>query len=275
MAGRILKPMGYSGILDETFDLYKKNFLLFVGIYALINVPYSLFYNIWMAYMKSVGIDPAVPGGLTWSFALVSLSLDCAAMAAVTWAVSGAYLDRKATILGSYKAILPRIVPLVLTLFFTFLMLSIGALLCCVPGIILLPKLAFVTQVFVLENKQYLSAIRRSCELAKGEWVRVLVVVILIVLFTAIFFFLPGLLLRPLYESAELLLGTGLLALLQGLIGGLSTAVVQPVPIIALVLLYYDVRIRKEGFDIKKLAADMEQVSGKPGGNSKVKVSTS
>ena len=39
---RELKPMGYGGILDQTFELYRQNFVLFAGIVALVQIPLAL-----------------------------------------------------------------------------------------------------------------------------------------------------------------------------------------------------------------------------------------
>ena len=36
---RILRPLNYGDLFDEMFDLYKKNFLLFMGIVSLTYIP--------------------------------------------------------------------------------------------------------------------------------------------------------------------------------------------------------------------------------------------
>src|SRR2546421_4993726 len=40
---RMLRPMDYGEILNEAFDLYKRNFGLFAGIGASVYIPYYLF----------------------------------------------------------------------------------------------------------------------------------------------------------------------------------------------------------------------------------------
>ena len=39
---RILRPMELGEIFNEAFYLYQRNFLLFVGIGAIVHVPYAL-----------------------------------------------------------------------------------------------------------------------------------------------------------------------------------------------------------------------------------------
>ena len=92
MAGRVLKPLSLVGILDEMFDLYKSNFLLFLGISALIQLPVSL-----AAY--------AVGGEYAFLIiVLVTFPITFVTLAAATYAVSQIYLGSKVTILGSYKS---------------------------------------------------------------------------------------------------------------------------------------------------------------------------
>jgi hypothetical protein len=47
MAQRILRPLSYGDLFDEVFDLYKKHFVLFVGIAGVVVIPlYALTYAI-------------------------------------------------------------------------------------------------------------------------------------------------------------------------------------------------------------------------------------
>jgi hypothetical protein len=51
------------------------------------------------------------------------------------------------------------------------------------------------------------------------------------------------------------------IAPIQNIITGIVTSLLQPISLCAIVLLYYDARIRKEGFDLQLLAEELSAVS--------------
>ena len=261
MAQRILKPLDYGAMLDELFDLYKKNFLLLSGITGIIYLPFTtLYYHEFMSVMNSIQSE-RVPGTANLiSLGLVLLLYIPASFfvtAATTWAVSNSYLGNKSTIIGSYKAIFKRIVPFALTMTLSSLLLMAGTIAFCIPGIIIFFAISFVSQVFIIEGKQYVDAIKRSFELVKSEWVKVLVFAILtnLVVSTITAALTAPFTLMQAFSGAP---ATGTFSIIQGLAQGIAQTLALPIQVIAFVLLYYDIRIRKEGFDIEMLAAGME-----------------
>lgn len=249
---RILKPLGYIEILDKTFDIYKKYFLLLFGICGIILIPFHILDTYYLASFKNI-MQTKDLGQISFFVYLAASSIIYnIATAAVIWAVSGLYLGNKPSILESYSVIFKRILPFTLTIFFTTLLISVGLVLCTIPGIIILIITSFVIQILVLENKQYINAIRRSSELVKNEWTRVLVLGLLTFLIIAAF----NLPLHLMYRHVETPMADSLL-LLKGLVSGIVQALLAPIQTTAFVLLYYDIRIRKEGFDIEMLAADL------------------
>ena len=64
-SGFTLRPLGRGDILDLTFKLYRQNFGLFVGIYALILVPVVV-----VQILVQEALDMSSPGQmLLWSLA--------------------------------------------------------------------------------------------------------------------------------------------------------------------------------------------------------------
>jgi hypothetical protein len=112
--------------------------------------------------------------------------------------------------------------------------------------------LAFVSQVFILENLGYMDAIRRSWALAKGDLGRVIVVVLLSSILLSVIQQIPTIPLQ-IINAMDKTPRTDL-QVLQVVIGMLAQILVLPVQAILMVLLYYDIRVRKEGFDIQMLA---------------------
>ncbi|MHB0913118.1 MAG: hypothetical protein ACYC2Y_06695 [Armatimonadota bacterium] len=252
---RILRPMDYGGILDEMFALYKKNFLLFMGIVGLGVIP-----------MQLIGQMAQRHYWLFIPYVLLLVPLNYLMTAAGTWAVSQKYLGREATIAGAYDAVRRRAWAFIGTMFVTSLIIGCGTLLCIVPGIIFGFWYAFVSQVFVLEGKDWGDARARSRELAEGQWGRIFVLGLLASLIVGVItyilvipfqFLLMGGLQPTALPGTPQLFG-------MGLASGIGSALAMPIQVITFVLLYYDIRIRKEGFDIEMLAESLGEVPPAP-----------
>jgi hypothetical protein len=251
---RLLRQMEYGELFNEAFDLYKRNFLLLAGIGALVYVPYYLAAAFLAAYPLVLGI-----------IVLVLIMPFFAASGAVVKALADRYLGREATIAGSWRYILRRMVPYSLTGMLATLLITGGLVLFCVPGIIVAFWVYFVWAVMIVEDRYYTAAIRRSRELAAGQWLRIFVVVLLtLVLMMGIYLVIAivaGILMFPVLmrggpaHSPEQL--PMAFSMIQSLVSGVLQTVITPFTSVLSVLLYFDVRIRKEGFDIELLAQEM------------------
>jgi len=237
-APTMLRPMGLLEIVDQTFRLYRRQFLLFFGIAAVLYVPWGVLQAI--PFINVVAVILIVP------FALI-------AGAAMTKAVSDVYLGRTTTIGQAYGYI--RVVPFLLTILLAYLMVLGGFILAVIPGIIFVFWIAFVSQVFVIEGKQYKEAIVRSKFLiGKGTWAEVIVLMFIVGIISTVIQGVLGLVLGASTAAFE---DAGRVPIHIGLVNGLIQALVTPLGQIAMVLLYYDSRIRKEGFDLQLLAQEM------------------
>lgn len=246
MANRILRPLDLGGLLDETFDLYKKNFVLFLGISGIVLIPASIIENLFSTTTYKNG-----------QHAFLILPLTYLVTAATAKAVSERYLERTATIVGSYQSVMRRIFPFIMTMLLATIIIWVGVLLLIVPGIIFAVWYAFIPSVFVLEGKTWASGRNRSKELAKGEANRILTIGIVTGLISIVVSFAISALARMLtgVDFGGLTMGS---RGLSGLVTGIASTLTTPISVIAFVLLYYDVRIRKEGFDIEMLAQSMD-----------------
>jgi hypothetical protein len=111
-----LRPLSLGELLDRTFTLYRENFWVFVGIMAIpaalgapityfaLKFDFSLFGNPAAPTPPSPG---AIFGFLGWyfGFLFVGTLVYSIIAAAVTYAVSEAYLGRKSTIVAAYKSV--------------------------------------------------------------------------------------------------------------------------------------------------------------------------
>jgi hypothetical protein len=249
MAKGILRPLDYGGIFDEMFDLYKKHFVLFFGIAAVIHIP---------IYAITAAIGGPIAAGIG---ALLNGVMSYVVLAVTTFAVSQCYLNKKTSIADSYKAMGVRTLSLFATMLVAGLLILGGFCLLIVPGVILAFRYAFISEVCILEGKSGKEARIRSAFLAKDNVARIFVVSLLTGILAAV---ISSVVTAPMQILQAVLVqahgpsaASGPVGLLVGLVTGIAAAVTTPIQVISFVLLYYDIRIRKEGFDIEMLANNM------------------
>lgn len=275
MVPRILRPLSYGDLLDEMFDLYKKNFLVLAGISAVVFVPLNaIMFGLFSDVFSGAAVrtpDPMVlaKAGLSILFfsIVIAFPLQSFAQAATTWAVSRNYLGEPATIAESYKAVGRTVIMFTLTMLLSGLIIFIGMMLCFVPGIIFALWYSLVAQVYVIEGKSGMEALNRSKDLFSGNGLRVFLVLLIAWILVQI---LQKILIFP-FELSMQSNPMGTFSSPYGVVFGIATGVVSavtyPIMTIATTLLYYDLRVRKEGFDIQMLAANMGQgIPPTPGG---------
>ena len=108
----------------------------------------------------------------------------------------------------------------------------------------------FYVQAVMIEGKRPMEALSRSWDLVRGNWLRVLGIGVVYVSITVVAVFaasLPGLLVS----------GSGNPTIAGNLLTTAGSAVVAPFSYVGTVVVYMDLRARKEGYDVDSLAADM------------------
>jgi hypothetical protein len=252
----LLRPMEVGELVDEAFDLYKKNFRLFFGIAMLLAVPLG-------------AVLVATPATSGWRYA-VNIVGNIAAMftsGALTYAALERYLGRETTIIGAYRFGANRFLRLLSASIILFLAAMGGFLALVIPCFFVLLWGMLLMPIVVVENRGGVAAFKRARELSGGHLWRLFVLALGLGL--AIFIFALALvalasvvvaLVAPnqaeaidLSNSAELLgeaVGIVLTILFQ--------AVWWPLLAAAQLLLYLDLRIRREAYDLELLAEAAE-----------------
>lgn len=222
---------------------------------------------------------------------------------ATNTAVSETYLGRAATIKQSYGNAFRHWLPLlianflvglatliVLAPFFAMIGLSIfmsfigassqtssalglGILCLCalsIPLFLFLMYLtinwAFISQSVVLENTTALGALRRSRQLVKGSFWRVLLMLFLLGIFVYIITAVPTFTVQ--FASMTLLGFSSLIpALLNSVITTVISTLIEPLQFTILTVFYYDLRIRKEGFDLQFSMQQLDSTAPAPTGS--------
>jgi len=124
---------------------------------------------------------------------------------------------------------------------------------------------AFILPTALLEGCGPTTALSHSTALVKQNWWRVLGIMLLlltIVSIIAMIFYIPAMIgattwaISGAMTGAEAELPTGMMvwAILGGAIGGIISA---PIGIIGITLLYFDLRVRKQGYSLDALADEL------------------
>ena len=300
-----LRPMSTGELLDRTFALYKRNFLLFAGIVLpgpmimlvvqLIQLPFA---KQLMTSAQNPQILMANLGRFFWWWGIsifvwtIGMSIT---HAATVRAVSAVHLSRPITVGESYSGLrgkFLRVILIVICILLGFVgaWAVFGGAAALITGIAvaagwtagLLGKIAGVAvgvvallsaavlvvwfmaryalaiQACVVENTKIFQSLKRSAVLAKRSIMRIIVVYVLFVVINLVialtFTSVVRLVTLP-FHSYEL---TGVL---QALVSFLAGVLVGPLATVAMSLVYYDERVRKEGFDLELMMTALNRTA--------------
>jgi hypothetical protein len=119
-------------------------------------------------------------------------------------------------------------------------------------------RILFTSQAVIAENKGPIEAIKRSWNLTQDYWWRTFGIFLLIGLLAALITFVPSAIFGAIFGAITL--GSGgppnfvQQQLANSVISAITSVLVTPFSLIAYTLMYYDLRIRKEGFDLEHQA---------------------
>jgi hypothetical protein len=165
------------------------------------------------------------------------------------------------SIIGGLVGGLMAFITPVLTVIFAFLAIIAGVVL----GFWLLMRFSVAIPVFLLEGRGVVDSLARSGFLTKGHRWRLLVSMLVIGLVVYVIYFLFNL---PFGISSIFQSARGIVPLSLRVGSSVATAVslslVGSLFAIAIALIYYDVRIRKEAFDLEAMMAALGQPAVAP-----------
>lgn len=249
-----IRALSFSEILDQGFRLVRNHFILLAGAGLVLYVPLT-FVSQWMAAeMETAASSPDAAlrvGLIGMGIGLVSILLSPIVTAAVTYALGEVYLGRAVTLGQALRRATSVFLPLMGTFFLYTLAVAGGFILLIIPGLYFMLAFMLVNQVVVLEGRYGLNALKRSRELMRGNLARGFGV------FAASFLIM-----------AVLSTGVEITLISVPVIYPVASAVVQAAGFAFYsavgVLLYFDIRCRKEAFDLEHLSRIVEERSGRP-----------
>jgi hypothetical protein len=233
-----LRPRSATEIVDAMFQLLREHYPQFATIVAVAFLPQLLLGLVLPAeYVDAAGVVAVLTGPL--------------ATGAVVLAVSDAYLGRPVDGADSLRRAASHLGALVLVGLGQGLFVALGFVLLVVPGFIFLAWTAVAPAVVALESSSAGDAFTRSRELARGQVGHVLGAVFV----GGIIYFVGMLVIGMLAGFASLATAFG--PRMVNLLTQIVQILLYPVLAVTVTLLYYDLRIRKEGFDIEMMAGEL------------------
>jgi Membrane domain of glycerophosphoryl diester phosphodiesterase len=251
-----LRPLSLGQLLDETFNIYRRNFVLFAGISAIPHLVILVFQlgQVIISGRGGVGSVAAVLGILLTL--VIAIVVGSFITAATTFGVSDIYLSRPTSISACFSRVGAKALSVIFVSFLLGLLLGLGFMLCIVPGIYFAGKYGLAIPATVLEGARGGDALTRSSTLTKNSVWRVIVVYFLTTIFTSCIVFAVNFGVLAVVNAIP---GAGLLLkqITQLLVSALAGIVFGPISAIALTLVYYDQRVRNEAFDIEHMMSLM------------------
>jgi hypothetical protein len=267
-----LRPLSLGELLDRTFFLYRRNFLLFLGIAA---VPYLILLAVILAGGIFAGLarlgrlsssvhSAALVVGVILMFAVgiaVFVAFLYSAGASV-FAVSEIYAGRQPSIRGSFRLVRGKAGTIFGVMFLSGLIMIAGFIALVIPGLYLICRIPVATAAALIEDIGPSDAIRRSFDLTKGFAGRSALIYLLAMALTyGVGFMLQipfFMLVAVSAKQPQLVLLWTVLAQVGNVLGSILIA---PIYTIGFALFYYDLRVRKEAFDLQMM---MQAIGGAP-----------
>jgi len=259
-----LKPMSFGEVLDGAVKVFRSNLVLFLGIAALFSLPAYLF-STWIARVLE-STDPPQPGahvqpglfrvGLVGVLTYASFFLSWGVMkAAAVQAVTGEPTN-VGKALGRYLRVFwpslgATIIVSICSAFFGLMLV--------IPGVIYYLQRSLYLPVLLVEGGTAGNALTRSNALVigkngKGRMGRVFGASVVF----AVLSWVVGFGLDPLIPAG--LKGT----VLGAVVPTIPRIIIAPLSSIAMVLIYFDARVRDEGYDLQLRAQAAATTLGPP-----------
>jgi hypothetical protein len=259
-----LRPLSVGEILDAAIKVYLRHWKpLTLAVIGPI-LPLTILSVLLTASLDSDDFgrfeetgDPADISTEFWVGAGLSSFVTFLTTAVVTAvcfkAVADAWLGAEPSVGRSWRFALPRVLALVGLFLLSALGYFVGLLACIVPGIFLYVMWSVSTATLLFERVGPFQALGRSFQLIKQRFWAVLalqVIVFLLTLFVGgIVQGIPTVFVTLFAEDNEIAT-----AVSDIIFGTLGNAIVLPIGAAVITILYFDQRVRKEGFDVQVLA---------------------
>lgn len=260
MSANDLRPLGLGEILDRTFTLYRRNFVLFVGTAAIPHLLSTAFSLVQVnRSFDVVSTPPQNPlaalntmfSGFNLAYFLSGIVISAIsyilAQGGVVAAVSATYLGHTITIGQALSRAWGRFSTVGGAVVRNAIAVCGATLLLIIPGIWLSCRLSITVPCALIEGN---AAFKRPFELTRGFAGRAFMIFLVYYLISIILAAPIGVIVGVMIVTHAGAPNTASLVL-TAVLGSIVTFLVVPILYIAMSIFYYDLRVRKEGFDIQ------------------------
>lgn len=271
-----LRPLGVGEMVDSAIRLFRTHFVTLIKISAAVLGPIAVIQVIATAavgpvdMLNMVVVDPeatptdileplypvytvlAITGLLSF---LGSVLVEGASITALAQVYQGQEPDWRASLRAGWR----RFLPLTLSTILLAIGVFFGLIFCLVPGIFLFAMWSVSPAALVTEQLGPVAALGRSYQLARGRFWPVLGAIVLAYLLYTVASQIIGVLTSVVTVAGSLDGDT--LTFLPTVIGSALVSVIAAPFLAAMVtIIYFDLRVRKEGYDLELMARDLRRM---------------
>lgn len=262
-----LRPLGIGEMLDAAIKIFIRNFKALVLCAAVVVVPLQILAGfVRLSALTDATTTTTTSGATTTTVDTGALGLQLAALlvttavlllaqlfatAACMKASSDAYLGQKADAPSSLRFAAGRLPSLLWLGLLVGVPTFIGLGLCIAPGLWLLASWAVAVPALLIEGARGTKAIGRSWTLVRGRRWPILGVLLLAYLLSSVLSSILGV---GVLGASGFDTNSVTYVVLSTISSAITTSLTVPVYATIVALIYFDLRVRHEGFDLALLA---------------------
>jgi hypothetical protein len=249
------RAMAIGEILTIAFQLYRRHWRTLLAIAAVVVVPFTLLQYLLGDQVRVQGevTSNGVVSTSSWAAgisglvtALAGLLMFFVLTGAITRAVAAEVVGEDPGVEQSYRFGFHRLGSVLLVSVLVGLATIGGLILFIIPGIYIGIRLAVSIEALVVEGRRGTQAMGRSWELVGGRWWHAFGTLLVAGLLTGL---VNALITAPF---------SGTSWLVQAVVAAVATVITLPYGVLVGVLLYLDLRARKETLTLETLRADLQ-----------------
>lgn len=273
-----LRPLGVGEMVDGAIRLYRNHFLTLIKISASVLGPIGLIELLAVATVGPVDmtsmlvvdpeatptevLEPLIPMytvlGVTAILSFLgSVLVQAASLTALAQSYQGAEPEWRTSLASGAR----RFLALMVATIILSLASGVGLLFCLIPGIFLFTMWTVTPAALVTEQLGPISALGRSFRLVRGRFWPVLGAVVLAYLLYVVVSQIIGTITGVVTVFG--VANSDQFSFLPAVLGNVLVSIVSAPFLAAMVtIIYFDLRVRKEGYDLELMARDLERLEG-------------